>query len=61
MKLFLPLEGRSGGCVLESERRDFTPRDRGVLDLVAPHLVLVRRAKHAEASASEESDAFLTL
>lgn len=61
MKLFLPLEGRSGGFVLESERHDFTPRDRGVLDLVAPHLVLVWRAKQAEASASEESDAFLTL
>ena len=61
MKLFLPLDGRSGGFVLESERRDFTPRDRGVLDLLAPHLVLVRRRKQAEASASEHSDALTAL
>jgi DNA-binding CsgD family transcriptional regulator len=43
MKLFFALgETGAGYLVLESQRRAFTDRDRAVLDVLAPHLALIR-------------------
>jgi DNA-binding CsgD family transcriptional regulator len=61
MKLFLPSDGTSAGFVLESGRRDFTKRDRDLLDLLAPYLVLIRRQKQAGARSASDSEALAAL
>lgn len=61
MKLFLPVRGRSAGFVLESGRRDFTRRDRDLLELLAPHLTLLRRRADAESCAAIAPEAVVEL
>jgi DNA-binding CsgD family transcriptional regulator len=61
MKLFLPNQnGVARGFVFDRSRRDFTERDRLVLDLLGPHFVSLRTAAHnrrvlAALEASEQS------
>jgi DNA-binding CsgD family transcriptional regulator len=61
MKLFLPLARRSAGFVLEAERRDFSGRDRDLLDVLAPHLLFLRRRGDAHALIGREVDAASSL
>jgi DNA-binding CsgD family transcriptional regulator len=61
MKLFLPATGGGAGFVLDSERRDFGERDRLLLELLSPHLRVLRRAALARTPLGRESEAFATL
>jgi DNA-binding CsgD family transcriptional regulator len=56
MKLFFAV-GDAGAAyiVLDSERRAFSERDRAVLDVLAPHLALIRRRSVLQTDASVEA------
>ena len=43
MKVFLAVGETGASFVLDSQRRPFSDRDRELLDVLAPHLMLVRR------------------
>ena len=62
MKLFFAV-GETGASylVLDSERRAFSDRDRAVLDLLAPHLALIRQRHRRLADASFETPAAAAL
>ena len=56
MKLFFAVgETRTGYLVLDSQRRPFSDRDRAVLDVLAPHLALIRQRHRRLADASLET------
>jgi DNA-binding CsgD family transcriptional regulator len=56
MKLFFAV-GKTGTAylVFDSERRAFTERDRAVLDVLAPHLALIRRRSRRLSDPSPEA------
>jgi GAF domain-containing protein len=62
MKLFFAV-GETGASylVLDSQRRAFSDRDRAVLDLLAPHLALIRQRHRRLADASFETPAAAAL
>jgi DNA-binding CsgD family transcriptional regulator len=56
MKVFFAVgETGTGYLVLDSQRRAFSDRDRAVLDVLAPHLALVRQRCHRLADPSLET------
>ena len=56
MKLFFAVgETGAGYVVLDSERRPFSDRDRAVLDVLAPHLALIRQRHRRLAGSSLET------
>jgi len=56
MKLFFAVgETGAGYVVLDSQRRAFSDRDRAVLDVLAPHLALIRQRHRRLADASLET------
>ena len=58
MKLFFAVgEIGAGYLVLDSQRRAFSDRDRAVLDLLAPHLALIRQRHRSLGDASFETPA----
>jgi DNA-binding CsgD family transcriptional regulator len=58
MKLHFTVgETGAGYLVLDSERRAFSDRDCAVLDLLAPHLALIRKRHRSLALASPETPA----
>lgn len=61
MKLFLAVgEARAGYLVLDSQRRAFSDRDRAVLDVLAPHLALIRK-RHLRLAGTVETAAAAAL
>ena len=54
MKLYLEVGETGASFVLDSQRRAFTDRDRAVLDVLAPHLELIRR-RHRRLAARPRS------
>jgi len=62
MKLFFAVgEAGAGFLVLDSQRRAFSARDRDVLDLLAPHLALIRQRHVRLANAGLETPAAVAL
>jgi len=58
MKLFFAVgDAGAGYIILESQRRAFSDRDRDVLDVLAPHLALIRRRHLGLASTLETATA----
>jgi DNA-binding CsgD family transcriptional regulator len=56
MKLFFAVgETGAGYIVLDSQRRAFSDRDRAVLDVLAPHLALIRKRHRLLADPSPET------
>ena len=57
MKLYLAVGETGSSFVLDSQRRPFSERDRAVLDLLAPHLSLIRQRHLRQATAPLTSPA----
>ena len=56
MKLFFEVgETGAGELILDSQRRAFSDRDRAVLDVLAPHLALIRKRHRLLADPSLET------
>jgi DNA-binding CsgD family transcriptional regulator len=57
MKLYLAVGDTGSSFVLDSQRRPFSERDRAILDLLAPHLSLIRQRHLRQATAPLTSPA----